>query len=503
MGEATQQVGRAVFWSVLARVGRFALGLASSIIVVRGLGEYDYGVLSLLRAVLTFVVIIAGVGLGQSLLKFLPVLKVASDRRGARSLVRRVIFIQGAVWALLLGLSYLLAGRFESVFDFEGAGMFLWIAVGLAVFELGFKLVTQILNAYYDTKLLSAANVVSHLVFIVFLAILLPRDWGVIGVFSAAALGNAAGTLMLLRRVGSHFVDSDSQPAASGVDRRRVLRFALPFTLIGVLNIIVWRQSETLFLAYFRGAEETGFFDLAYRLPQTVLEFIPGTVWPIIMAGFSEVYARNESDLNLAIDKYYKMLFLLSAPICMVGMVLGGRMIPILFGEAMAPAAFPTQIFFVIFTISFFGTPLSMSLYVIEKSHVNLVIYLALAIVNVGLDLLLIPRYGIVGAIIPVGFVITISPFIYRHALGRFVSGTRIPFAFIAKCFLASSPVVVILPFTGLIGGVWELIAALFVAAILLVFSFKKLKVIGKKELETLGAVPVPAAERFLRFISS
>jgi len=138
----------------------------------------------------------------------------------------------------------------------------------------------------------------------------------------------------------------------------------------------------------------------------------------------------------------------LSAPICVIGAVLGGRMIPVLYGDAMAPAGLPTQIFFVIFPISFFGTPLSMALYVIEKSYANLVVYLALAVVNVGLDLLLIPRFGIIGAVIPVGLVIAASPVIYKRLLGRYVSGTRIPYAFIGKCFLASSPVLLLLPFT-------------------------------------------------------
>ena len=59
MGEATRQVGQAMYWSVLARVGRFALGLASSIIIVRALGKHEYGVLSLLRVVLIFVAILS------------------------------------------------------------------------------------------------------------------------------------------------------------------------------------------------------------------------------------------------------------------------------------------------------------------------------------------------------------------------------------------------------------------------------------------------------------
>ncbi len=502
MGEASRQVGRAMLWSVTARAGRFVLGLASSIIIVRSLGQHDYGVLSVLRVVLVFAGIIAGAGMGQSLLKFLPVLKVGGDRVGALRVVRRVILVQVVVWAVLVALSYLLAGWFETLFSFEGIGKILWIIVGLELFEVSFGVVSQILNAYYDTKLLSIANIVGQVVYIVLLLILLAAGYGVVGVFAAAALGNLAAALVVTRNVLSHLRVDDPRPSSGGVGWGRLLRFSFPFALIGVLNVIVWRQSETIFLARFRSAAETGFFDLAYRLPQTALEFIPLTVWPIIMAGVSEAYAKDPSKLNTAIDRYYRMLFLLCAPICLIGVALGGRMIPILYGEAMAPAAIPTQLFFLIFPLSFFGTPLSMALYVIEKSHVNLLICAVLAIINVGFDLLLIPRFGVIGAVIPVGVVIAGSPFMYRYGLARYVSGTRVPFAFIGKCFLASSPVLIILPFAGFIRGTFELCVALFIACVLILLTAKRIKLLGKEEFEMLASVPIPAVNRLLRLIS-
>lgn len=492
-----------MFWSVFGRVGRFSLGLLSSVIVVRSLGDHDYGVLSLLRTVLAFAVVIAGVGLGQSVLKFLPVLRVAGDRRGAVTLVRRVAVIQAGAWVGLLALAYLAAPAFEGAFQIEGAADLLVAAVALAFFELALTVLTHILNASYDTKLLSAAGVVSHGIFIGLLLVLLPRGWGVLGVLVAGAAGQFATCALVVKTAGRavRAVADDPQEKAAGINRARLLRFSVPFGLIGVLNMIVWRQSETLFLAHFRGPSETGFFDLAYRLPQTVLEFIPGTVWPIVMAGFSEAYARNEENLKLVVEKYYRMLFLLSMPVCLFGIALGGRMIPILFGEAMRPAAVPAQVFFGIFTFSMFSTPLSMALYVMEKTHVNLLIYLFLALVNVGLDLVLIPKYGITGAVIPVALVILLSPFIYKHALGRFVSGVTVPLGFIGKCFLASSPILLLLPLAGLVGGVLELGAAAVIAAIAVVLAIKKTGLIGQDEADLLSSIP--AASGLVRFMTS
>ena len=501
MGETQRQVGSAVFWSVCARGGRFILGLASSIIVVRGLGAHDYGVLSVVRTAIMFATIVAGVGMGQAILKFLPVLKVRGGTAGARSLILTVVSFQTVAWLLLLCVCYLVRHQFDLLFDIDGIGTLIAIAVGLASFQLYFTILSHVLNSHYDTRFLSFANVMSHAIYIGLLFLFLPR-WNVIGVVAAGAAGNFAAALLIVPQVLGHLRSTPGPDTGERIETPRLLRYSVPFALIGILNVIVWRQSETLILAHYHGAALTGYFDLAYRLPQTMLEFIPGTVWPIIMAGFSEVYARNTGNLAAAIEKYYRVLFLLCAPICVYGLVLGGRMVVVLFGEGMSAAAVPAQLFFLIFTVSFFATPLSMSLYVIEKSYANMLVYIGFAAVNVGLDLLLIPRYGLAGAIVPVGLVILLSPFIYFTVLSRYVSGIRVPFRFILRCFAASSPVAILIPFLPSIRTPVGFILATLGVLPLFLAGFKVMKVIGEEERKLIDSIPLPLLGKAVRFIS-
>lgn len=515
MSSLRHQVGSAMLWSVIARAGRFMLGIASSIIVVRSLGAHDYGVLSLLRNILMFAVILAGGGMGQALLKFLPSFRVGADTGAAHRLVRRALAVNLLLWTLLVGVAYACRQPIERLFPYEGLGVAVATAVALSLFEVLFRLISRILEAGYDTRRLSVASLASHIVFIAALLMVLPRGWGVLGVFVAAAAGNAVACAMLVVRVRRSLAGPSPESAGEGrgedtggsgrapLSAGRLLRFSAPLVAIGFLIQVVWRQSETLFLGHFRTAAEAGYFDLAYRLPQLALEFVPTAVWPLVMAGFSEVYARNATDLRVAIDRYYRMLFLLCAPICAAGIVLGGRAVPILYGTEMTPAAIPVQLFFGIFTVSFLGTPLSMTLYVLEKTYVILIVYLSLAVVNVGLDLLFIPAFGVVGAIVPVSLVTAASPVIYRVIVGRHVDGVRIPMRFIGKTFLASGTVFLLLPVADRIDSLLPLAVATVVAFVLILFGFKLLRVIGKKELEMLGAVPIPLANRVLRFIAA
>ena len=98
---------------------------------------------------------------------------------------------------------------------------------------------------------------------------------------------------------------------------------------------------------------------------------------------------------------------------------------------------------------------------------------------------------------------ILISPVIYRVVLGRFVDGVTIPLRFIGKCFLASSPVLLLIPFLRFVGGIVELVVVSIVAAVIIVVSYKVAGVLGQEERDMLGTIPIPMADRLLKFMSS
>ncbi len=498
MESTSRRIGTAMAWSVAARVIRFVLGMVSSVVVVRGLGEHDYGVLSVVRSVLMFVVILAGAGTGQALLKFLPAMRVRAAGPVARRLLWRVSLTHLVGWVALVLVAFVARGSVERVFHADGTGVLVVVAVALSLFEIFFTVAGQVLNANYEARRLALASTVSHVVYLAALLGFLPGGLDIVGVLIATAVGHAVAFAIVFPRLGSAVAYGDASGTEFGGGR--IMRYSLPFAAIGVLNLVVWRQSETLLLGHFRTPEETGYFDLAYRLPQTILEFVPGTVWPLVMAGMSEAFARDPSSMRRALDRYYRMLFVLCAPICVLGALLAPRTVEVMFGGPMMPAAVPMQLFFVIFTVSFLATPLSMALYVLEKTHVNLLIYLALAVVNIGLDLVLIPKYGVPGALVPVALAIALQPVAYFAAVRRDITGFRIPLGFIARCFLACAPAVIALPLLSWVRGITGLVVAAVVAMSGIAVGYKFARVLGSEEVDAVNAIPLPGAAALAGF---
>lgn len=474
-------------WSVGARVTRLAIGVATSIIVVRGLGRYDYGVLSIVRTILTFLAFVCGLGLGQALLRFMPELRIKRDVEGMRGLFAFVLVVQVIAWAVFLAIFTFGAGSIEVLYRTPGLAFILKVGVALILIDLVGLLLSQMLTSFYDVKLLSVYTTISLLVTLGLTVVFLKMGYGVLGVLVAAAVSGAMLAVALFDRCALH-VPLSLRPSLS--DARRVLRYSMPFAVISLLNLITWRQSETLFLGYFRTPVEAGLFDLGYRIPQQMLELVPGAVWPLLLATFSEVYSRRRESLGDAISGYYKLLFVLVAPISIFGAAISGPAVRILFGSEMASSGTLAQMFFLIFSVSFFSTPLSMALYVRELTWLNLVIYICNATVNVGLDFVLIPRYGLYGAVVPVGLVVLASPFVYYYTLRRVGFSYSIPWGFIGRCYLASLPLLSFFVFARRISSVGSLIAICVLGILVFWGSARLVRIFRNEEkilLEGLG----------------
>lgn len=488
-----EKVGRAISWSLLARTGSFIAGFAGSILIVRSLDADSWGMLSEIRTIIAYAYVLVMLGVDSALLRYLPAIRVGGGAQPFFGTLRRLIALQIIVWLCLLAVSRF-GGAFINAFFRMPSGEFafyLQIAVCFVIFEIFMAIVTNVCQAWYETKRLAVVTLGGNVLYVSSLIAALRFGWGIPGVLAASALMNVVMIVVLLPHVRAL---ARTAPAFSGdVPRvKTILRFSLPFIVNGILNQIVWRQSEVIFLGHFCGPKEAGYFSLAYRNPQLVLEFVPLTIWPLVMAGMSEAYERDAGNLPRAIDLYYRLIYLLVVPIAALGFAFARPLVGLLFGAKMLPAALLTQLFFVVFSYSFLYTPLSMALYVMEKSWVNMLVFLFLGVLNIGLDLAFIPRYGLWGAFVPITLVLVMEILVFRLVVRRLRSDIRVPVGFIARCYAAVTPAalfgLVSHRFSSPLALAWELPTAIA----MLVLGLRLARVVGPEEKALIERLPIP-----------
>ncbi len=216
------RVTHAAAWTIGSRAVRLVLAVAASAVVVRALGPHDYGVLSLVRTVLLFVVLLATAGMSQTVLRLAPPLRVAGDGAAARRLLRRVFAGTLVVWAVATAVALAGRGLADRAFHVPGAGGLIALAVSLAVFEAAFTVVSPFLYAAYDARRQSVAAVAGHAAYLAALGLVVARGATVAAVVAATAFGFAVATAIAARGFPPRWADA-RRPRARRARRRRAM----------------------------------------------------------------------------------------------------------------------------------------------------------------------------------------------------------------------------------------------------------------------------------------
>jgi O-antigen/teichoic acid export membrane protein len=497
-----EKVTGAIPWTVVPRVIQLIASLFTSIMVVRVLGKFEYGTLSVLRPLLIVSVVLISFGLGQALNRFIPELRVTDQRVAGRRLLYRSLYLQSAIW--LLFCIVLLALRPTLVERYPSYANLLILGVALCLTEVAAGTISQYAIASYKTGAMALATSLGAIVQAVGTGLLLYWGLRVPGVLLGTAVGYLVSTLALawlLKRSAGAVGGPGRGRAAGAFPWSRLLAYSLPWVPNNVLTYVVWRQSETFLLGILRSREEAGLFDLAYKLPQLVLEFLPSSVYPLVLAGFAETATLARENMGKVITSYYRLLFFVVAPLSVLGFAVGDVLLSRMYGVTMASAGPYCQAFFLIFTMSFFGTPLSMTVYVVEKVWVNLVLNVGYAVLTIALDLILIPRYGLLGATIPTGFVTALTPFVRYFIARRYLKGIQIPWGFIGRAYLASAPLLGLLWVKTWVRSAPQMALLLLASALVALLFYRVFHVLGPEEREIIERSHIPGRKLILRVL--
>jgi O-antigen/teichoic acid export membrane protein len=153
------------------------------------------------------------------------------------------------------------------------------------------------------------------------------------------------------------------------------------------------------FLGVFRSPAEVAWYALAFGVAVTVMRLLPRSLSFVLPPLASGLYgADDRAGLRTLFDAGSRYLLILAAPLIAGGALLAEPLLTAAYGEAYVPAA---RAFPLLLLAAGFGAVGSVTASIqtgIERQDLVLKVALAATVVNVGLDLALIPRFGIVGA---------------------------------------------------------------------------------------------------------
>jgi O-antigen/teichoic acid export membrane protein len=472
--------------------------------VRRALGPELAGQADVIRLFTEVAVGVASLGMGHVVLRFLPGIRLGLRSMAPGPFLARGLGLQAAGWALVLALVVASRASLEAYGGTASITGLIVLAMGLLVTRLAFDTACQVYYAALDRRLISAVTVIWQIVFFASVIVGIERGLGVLAVVIGGPIANTVGLAILAANVRGRLAAAENAPSekpASPINSARMLRYGLPFAAVHAFKNIVWSQSETLFIRNYWSDAAAGWFGTAYQFSRMILELVPVAIWPLVMASFAAIFELDRRRARSLTATYYKLLFLSAVPLSVGGVVLGDRALEVVFGPEFAPAGPLTQAFFGLLVVTFLGTPLSMMFYLLERPWINLLVWMGAAVLNVGLDLLLIPRSWSLGGFVPVAVAVSAMPVAYAIILKRLGITIEVPWAFIGRCYLGALPLLLLIPLRGWVADPLRLVAAAGLAAGLVTIGMRAVRLFRDGDRALIAFLPTPHLKRFAFWI--
>ena len=181
--------------------------------------------------------------------------------------------------------------------------------------------------------------------------------------------------------------------------RRRFARFATQASGLLVLSIVVWDRSEVFFLEWYCDFEAVAFYSLSFGIMKSLLIF-PHSLNVASGANLLVEYGRDPRKQGQFAGRMTVFLALAAFPLTLGMSAVSGPAIRVLYGEAYLPAI-PVLAIVAAFAVpQALLAPAQFLLVAHERQKFLLAWGAFVAVVNLSLDLILIPKGAAIGAAI-------------------------------------------------------------------------------------------------------
>jgi O-antigen/teichoic acid export membrane protein len=381
-----QTVIKNTFWLFVSEASGRLLKIGLIVYAARVLGANGWGVFSYAMSIGSLMMIFSDIGIGNLLTR--EIIKKNQDYKSfasSASFIKIVISFISAI--LILFISPYLS-------NIKGANiLFPMIAITLffgSITDLCLSInrASEKMEKEMIVKFIMNTSII---VLGILLLIIKPEPESIA---IAYAIGSIIGFIIILL-----IIKNDIKKIFSKINIKTimiVLKTSIPFAIIGLIANIM-SNTDIYMLGIWKNATEIGLYSSVQRIQQFTL-IIPSMIATAIFPIMSKLANNDNDKFKTITEQSISIVFLIGIPIALGGMILADQIIPLIFGLGYINAIPILQILILILIFSFPFTLLSNAIFAYNKQKSLILVYLLGMIINIILNILLIPKFGAIGA---------------------------------------------------------------------------------------------------------
>ena len=410
------------------------LGLLLSITIARMLGDVIFGKYSFALAFTAIFAVFLELGFITLLMR-----DVARDKSLAAKYMGNIAVIKAILSVIIFGMIALIISLMHYPHDTTIAvlifGLYIIFTSFADIFRVTFRAFEKM---EYEALVLT----VRQLIITSLGLMVLFRGYGLIEVALVFLIGGISDLLL-----GFFICNWKFAKPKLEIDLdfwKKAIKIALPLGFLAISSII-YTRIDTIMLSVMKGDAVVGWYNVAYTL---VLAFksIPHLFMSALFPAMAVFFISSRNSHKVAYEKSLRYLFILGLPLSMGTMLLSDRIILLFYGEQFINSIIALQILAWDILLFFLCIALSFVLVSIDKQNQMAAAGGGCAVINVILNLILIPHFSYIGAGIATIATETILFGLYFYFVSKYLY--KLPFhKVIAKPLIACSAMVLVIYF--------------------------------------------------------
>lgn len=179
---------------------------------------------------------------------------------------------------------------------------------------------------------------------------------------------------------------------------KAILKTAFPFALAGFF-VKVYTSADAVLLTHFHGETAAGLYSVPYKLT-FAFQFVPMTFTAAFYPAMSRAFASDKQALGDLLYKALWSLMLIVAPIVAGIAALAPQLVLFVYGKDYLPSVVAVETLILALIPIFLDFPIGSLLNASDRQMTQTKLMAMATVVSLGLNLALIPKYGLVGVVI-------------------------------------------------------------------------------------------------------
>jgi O-antigen/teichoic acid export membrane protein len=402
-------IGKNISSLGIAHAITLILGSILVIFIARYLGDIGYGKYSFAVAFTALFSVLSDLGLST-----LTIRDVARDKSQAGRYLGQI----SALKVILAIVTLLLIVIVINALDYPRETTVAVYIIGASVIIDSFtRLFFSITSAFEKMEYEAAIIVLRTIILFSLVLLVIHFNYGLISIVSsylaASIFSFVLSIFVILKKFAKPKFETDLD------FWRKTTKEALPFALTAVFCMVFFRV-DIVMLSVMKGDAVTGWYYAACNIISALLA-IPGIYGLAIFPVLSKYYGSARSSFDKVGTISFKFLLMVGLPISVGISLLAEEIILLVYGSAYLNSAYALQIIVWVFFINCIAIVPFHALNSANKQHLAMIIQGISASLDVLLNLLLIPMYGLIGAASATVIAFVFNFLLYFYFCNRYV----------------------------------------------------------------------------------